>query len=232
MTLSVTNVGDNPQQPSIQADAYIPDRLIAGNLKLVTDSVTIKGGASDLVRGSVLGQITTGSTATAVAGSNTGNGVMGAITVGSGAIPGVYVLKVTKAAANAGDFEVIDPQGDVMGVGTVGVAFNTGGLSFTLADGATDFIVNDSFNITVAVGSLKYVLATAAAIDGSAVPVAILADYAAASGGDVTAGIYLMGEFNGNYLTLGAGITLAAAKAALSLRSIFIKTSVSAADPT
>jgi hypothetical protein len=232
MTLSVSNVGDNPQQPSIQADAFIPDQLIAGNLKLVTTNVTVKSGADDLVRGSVLGQITVGATASAVAGANTGNGTMGAITVGAGAQAGIYTLKITKTAANAGDFEVIDPQGDVVGLGTVAVAFNTAGLAFTLADGATDFAVGDSFAITVVAGSGKYVLATAAATDGSAEPVAILADYAAASGGDITSGAYLMGEFNGNALTLGDGITLAAATAALRKLSIFIKSSVSAADPT
>lgn len=54
MVLSVTAIGDMAQQPGISAETYIPDQLIAGNLKLVTDSVTI-GGSSVLQRGSVLG---------------------------------------------------------------------------------------------------------------------------------------------------------------------------------
>ena len=48
----------------------------------------------------------------------------------------------------------------------------------------------------------------------------------------MTGGIYLQGEFNGNALTFGTGVTLASAKAALRPFGIFVKTSVSAADPS
>ena len=78
----------------------------------------------------------------------------------------------------------------------------------------------------------KYILALSAAVDGSQTPVAIAADYIDASLGDVSGGIYLAGEFNSAALTLGAGITLAAATAALRPLSIYLKTSVPAADPT
>lgn len=88
-------------------------------------------------------------TSAAVAG-NTGNGTMGTITVTAG-VPdaGVHKLRITKAATNAGDFEVISPSGALIGVGSVGVAFNAGGLAFTLADGSTDFALGDGFDITV-----------------------------------------------------------------------------------
>lgn len=56
MTLNVSTIGENPQQPSITAQAFIPDQLIAGPLQVVTDSVTITGGP--FVRGTVLGKIT------------------------------------------------------------------------------------------------------------------------------------------------------------------------------
>ena len=87
--------------------------------------------------------------AVTAAGTNTGNGVMGAVTVSAGSMAGAYLLKIITAAANAGQFEVIDPQGDLVGIGNVAAAFATGGLAFTLADGATDFVVGDSFTITV-----------------------------------------------------------------------------------
>lgn len=91
--------------------------------------------------------------AVATAGTNTGNGAMGAITVGAGAQAGTYTLRITRAAANAGDFVVEDPNGQIVGYGAVGSAFSGGGLSFTLADGATDFVLNDSFSIAVAGGT-------------------------------------------------------------------------------
>ena len=85
----------------------------------------------------------------------TGDGVMGAITVSKRAEVGVYVLRIVKAAANAGDFTVTSPAGVVIGTGSVAVACVAGPLSFTLADGAADFVVGDIINITVA-GTVKY----------------------------------------------------------------------------
>lgn len=232
MTLNVTNIGDNPQQPSISAEAFIPDQLIAGNLKLVTSTITLTGAAA-LSRGAVLGKTVTAGTANAVAGgSNTGNGAMGAITLGGEAKPGVYTLKITKAAANAGDFEVLDPAGQSIGVGTVAVAFAGTHLNFTLADGATDFAVGDTFAITVTPTAEKYKLSAIAATDGSDVPCAILADAADPSGGDVSSPIYEMGEFNSNALSFGTGMTAALAKPHLRRVGIFLKDAVSAADPT
>jgi hypothetical protein len=225
-----TNYGDNVQQPSISSEAYIPDQLIAGNLKIVSESVTLTGAAA-LLRGAVLGKTVTAA-GVATAGTNTGNGVMGAITVGGAAKAGTYKLTITKAAANAGDFEVRDPNGDVIGLGTVAVAFAGRDLSFTLADGATDFVVGDSFAIVVTPTAEKYTLATLAATDGSNVPCAILADASDPSGGDVTAGVYLMGEFNSAALSFGTGLTAALVKSQLRQVGIFLKNAVSAADPT
>lgn len=86
--------------------------------------------------------------ATANAG-NTGNGAFGAITVSSGAKEGTYKVNITAAAANAGTFVVEDPDGNIVGYGTVAVAFSKGGIAFTLADGATDFVVGDGFTFPV-----------------------------------------------------------------------------------
>ena len=54
MALNPTFIGDNPQQPAAVAESYIPDQLVAGNLKLVSDIATITG-AAVLQRGSVMG---------------------------------------------------------------------------------------------------------------------------------------------------------------------------------
>lgn len=227
-----TNYGENSASPSFTTDAFIPDQLIAGPLQIVTDTVLLTGAAA-LTRGAVLGKTATAGTAAATAGgSNTGNGAMGAITVAGAAKLGTYSLRITKAAANAGDFEVYDPAGVLVGLGTVGAAFSGGGLAFTLADGATDFVVGDSFAIAVTALTEKYKLAARDATDGSNAPVAILADDADPSGGDVTCGIYKTGEFNLNKLSFGTGLTAALVKDALRRLGIFLKDAVSAADPT
>lgn len=232
MALSVTNIGDNPFVPGISAEAYIPDQLIAGNLKLITDTVTITGGAA-LKRGSVLGQVMIGAAGAPVAaGGNTGNGAISAVALGTKAKVGTYTVKFTGATT----YIVLDPHGLELAPGTAAGAYGGSGLdpeiTFTFTAGGTPMAANDVITIAVAAGSGGYKLAASAATDGSQNPVAVLADDVDASGGDLLGPIYLMGEFNANALTFGTGITSAAAKAALQPLSIFIKSVVSAADPT
>lgn len=43
--------------PGARSTLFVPDQLIAGNLKLVTDTVTI-GASQTLIRGAVLGRVT------------------------------------------------------------------------------------------------------------------------------------------------------------------------------
>lgn len=177
-----------------------------GNGFISREAVTVLSGQV-LGAGAVVGRIETAG-ATAVAGTNTGNGVMGAITVGAGVQEGVYTLRVIEVVANAGNFEVVDPQGDVIGLGSVAVAFANGGLAFTLADGATDFIVGDGFAITVAAGSKKYVAHDAAATDGSQRARAILFDAVDATLADA-AGLTLAryAEVNADEIVWKTGIS-------------------------
>lgn len=147
---------------------------------------TILSGEGKLKAGTVLGQINVGSASAAAFSGNTGNGAMGAITVSLGAKPGVYKLVVIEPATNAGKFSVEDPDGITIGTGTVAAAFSAGGLAFTLADGGTDFIAGDGFDITVAAGSGKYVQPVSAApANGSGVGVAILLEDVDATDADV-----------------------------------------------
>lgn len=130
-------------------------------------AITLLSG-QNLKDGAVLGKVAQGGSATATAdGDNTGNGAMGAITVGNGAMDGVYTLRITAAAANAGDFIVENPAGVLVDSGTVGVAFSAGGLGFTLADGATDFAVDDIFRIAVIASGFKWKEYDPANADGS-----------------------------------------------------------------
>ncbi len=100
-------------------------------------------------------------------------------------------------------------------------------------------------NVTIAAGTLQrgtvlgkvtatgdYIESVATAADGSQSPAAILADYADASGGAVTAGVYLTGEFNADKLVYDASWTIATLTPVLRTLSIFVKTFISAADPT
>jgi Bacteriophage lambda head decoration protein D len=115
------------------------------------EQVTIQAGQK-LVAGTVLQRslITPADTTSAKAG-NVGNGVMGAVTLGASAQAGRYVLTITAAVTNAGAFSVVAPDGR-SATGNVAAAFNALGVSFTLADGATDFAVGDQIYIDVTGG--------------------------------------------------------------------------------
>jgi hypothetical protein len=85
----------------------------------------------------------------AVAG-NTGNGTITAAPAIVGAPKeGVYMITFIAAAANSGTFQVEDPDGIIIDIGTVGVAWAKVPAAFTIADGATDFVVGDQFTVTV-----------------------------------------------------------------------------------
>lgn len=216
----------NTQAAFTSEGTYTPDALLAHNsANALAKGVTILTG-QDLVRGSVLGKITLGTaTSAAKSGGNTGNGtctVDATTPVLANAAVGVYTVRCITAATNGGTFRVNAPDGTVLGDVAVAATFASQ-IKFVIADGATDFIVGDGFDITIAAGSGKYVLATAAAVNGSAVPDAILALDADATSADITnAQAYFSGTFNGAALTLGSGITLAAATEALRLKGINI----------
>lgn len=233
MVLAVNSVGPNPQTPGIAAELFVPDQLIAGNLKLVSAPITL--GAGTLQRGTVLGQQTKPSlNATAVAAvipTNTGNGTFGTITVGAAASLGTYVLTMESATT----FLLSNPAGMEIGHGSTGVAFNVGGIGFTLTAGGTAFVAGDGFTITTsqsAAASGNYITSVATATDGSQVPAAILADFADASGGAVATGAYLMGEFNSNAITFDASWTVATLTPLLRPLGIFLKSFVSATPET
>jgi hypothetical protein len=137
------------------------------------DSIVVVSG-QNLKAGAVLGKVAHGTASSAAFAGNTGNGVLGAVTLGANVKSGVYKLVVLDPIANAGAFQVEGPDGIVIGTGKVATAFNAGGLSFTLADGATDFIAGDGFNITVAAGTGKYKAYDDTATDGSEVAAGIL----------------------------------------------------------
>lgn len=143
------------------------------------DIVTVLAGSGAdraLLTGMVLGRVTKGAATGAAVAGNTGNGtITAAPTIGAAAKPGVYRLICIEPATDAGKFSVEDPNGILVGVATVGVQFATH-LTFTIADGSTDFASGDAFTITVAAGSGKVKQI----------------DFAATDGGDIASGILLL----------------------------------------
>jgi len=122
------------------------------------EQITINATAGKLEAGTVLAKRSAANAASvAAAGGNTGDGTMGAVTVGNDALTGDYIVTITEAATDAGAFEVRDPFDNLVGTGNVGSEFSAGGLTFTIADGSTDFEVGDAWTITVTAGQGEWV---------------------------------------------------------------------------
>lgn len=151
------------------------------NGSLSRESITVLADQV-LQPGHVLGKVTVGAATGAAVAGNTGTGAISAVSAGTGAKPGVYQAICIEPAADAGTFEVEDPDGVIIGKATVGVAF-TGPVNFTIGD-ATDFVAGDRFTITVAAGSGKYKEYNPANTDGSQTAVALLLDAVDATGAD------------------------------------------------
>lgn len=211
----------------LNTSTYTPSGLIAGEYPRAMRAVLITGAAA-LLAGTALGRTLTGAAAVgaAVAG-NTGNGVLAGVAAGAGAQVGVYRLICVEPAANGGVFTVEDPNGVEIGRANVGVAFNTQ-IQVTIGDGAVDFIAGDSFTITVSGGTEKFLKSLAAAVDGSQVPVGILAQDTDVTAGDKKDAVYFTGEFNENAVIFGAGHTADSTRWALSQKNIYLRKPVGA----
>lgn len=208
------------------------DKLFAGNvMPVVTEAATVVSGAGSLVRGTVLGAVTKAK-GTITPGANTGDGTISTFSLLAPAIIGSYkvtcITAPTAGGANNAKFSVVTPNGTRLVDATQNVAY-ANHLSFTISNRtSTDFVVGDSFTITVVAGSGKLTTVNSANVDGSNTPYGILCDAVDATSADKAATIYMTGEFNSAALTFGGTDTAATHKAALRELGIFLKTNISA----
>lgn len=98
--------------------------------------------------------------------AGTGNGTMTALTANPAASTvEVWTVKLKTVVANGGVFSVVGSVSGAAADATVGVAYDNGQIRFTINDGSTDFILNDTFTVT----------STGAAAGGTSIPVTALA---------------------------------------------------------
>lgn len=142
-------------------------------------AVTVKSG-QNLASCAVIATIVSGTVASAAkSGGNTGNGTFtldGTTPLLLGAKLGVYTLRCIAAATNNGTFRLEDPDGFVLGdiVMAGGAATVSEQIKGALADGSSDFIVGDGFDITVSAITEQVVEYNAAGTDGSQIATGIL----------------------------------------------------------
>lgn len=162
-----------------------------------------------LKAGTILGIALLGlATASAFPINAADTGTIDTVTVSDGAKVGEYKVVIIEPATNAGAFSVEGPDGVTIGTGTVGVEFEGGGLTFTVADGATDFKSGEGFTITVAEGTGEHKVPVAGATDGSGVGTDILLQDVDATDGAVHDVVFLYrdAQIAGDYLIFDESI--------------------------
>lgn len=207
-------------------ETYTPDKLISGTeIAAIIAACAILTG-QNLARGTVLGAVTRVAPDPAVGtagGGNAGAGTLTGVVLGRLTKLGVYTVACVAAAAGAGIFSVVDPDGERLDDAVVGVAYANDHLGFTLNDGNPDFSVGDTFTIEVAAGSGKCKKLDKTAVDGSQRPVGILAEAVDATAADKPGVRYETGIFNPEALILAAGTTVADIEADLLARGLRLR---------
>lgn len=141
--------------------------------------------AQELSPGSVLGQVTVATAPTTGTGVGTGNGTMTGVTAGRSTIVGTYTATCITVDTNVSTWSVKNPNGAALPAASNAIAYTSSELNFTINDGATDFIVGDTFTIAVTVGGLQHRAVSFSAVDGSArVAGLAFATYDASASGD------------------------------------------------
>ena len=152
------------------------------------EAVTVLAGDGTdrtLKSGTVIGRRTRSEATVTTGGSNTGDGAatLDDPALGSRAEAGTYRLACITAGAT-GTFQVLSPRGYRLPDLTVGTDYEGDHINLTVADGATDFVVGDTFTVEVA-GDGKVVAFDPAAVDGTAEAIGIAAyDVTAPDGAD------------------------------------------------
>jgi hypothetical protein len=115
------------------------------------ETVTVLSG-QNLASGAVVGRVTLGIgrvSIPTVVPVGSANGTASGVFAGPDVLVGNYVATCTAAASNAGTFSVVSPAGKRLPDATVGVAYTSREINFTLNDGSTDFGVGDVFTFVV-----------------------------------------------------------------------------------
>lgn len=204
---------------------------------LVTRKVTV---AADPVNkqfptGALMGKITKGIVSKTMNGAgtdgaNTGTGTLTldvTAPLQTKAKLGHYSIVIAKAyvaeGTVAGSYEVYDPDGYLLGIGTIGDTWIKH-VKFVLAEsGATKFIVGDAFTVTIAEGSGQLGAFDPIAVNGCDIPYGILGNAVDVEVNEsIGSFVYLKGKFDQNAVSVLPGITLENHKDALRSLGIYL----------
>lgn len=186
----------------------------------VHDDVILKfPGADTYVEGTIMARQQVAAAITAVDDvGNTGDGTVTAAAVIAGdVIPlvGAYNVECIVAIADGGIFKLEDPNGNIIannltlrvGAGLATI-FSVGGMTFTITDGATNFIVGDKAALTVAVDG-DVVIFAVDGVGGAQIPSMVMTYETVATGAeDQAQRAMVSGQVRREKLVIDAGGTV------------------------
>jgi len=198
------------------------------------EAITVLAGSGAdrvLPVGTVIGQRGKSIVTATAGGGNAGDGAatLADPALGAKAEVGTYTLICVTTAVDGGVFEVLTPKGYKLPDLTVGQAYAGDHINLTIADGAADFVVGDTFTVDVS-GDDKVVAINPSGVDGSEQALGIIAIDVTAPDGTDAKGVAIIRDaiLADGAIQWPAGITAgqkAQAVADLEVRGILIRTS-------
>ncbi len=88
-----------------------------------------------------------------IGGTRTGDGTLIGLEASPSSVTETWTLTCTATAVDGGTFSVVGSVSGIKAAATVGTAYDNGLIKFTIADGAIDFALNDTFTIPVTQGA-------------------------------------------------------------------------------
>ena len=139
-----------------------------------------------------------------------------------------FTLTVTATESGGGVFKLVDPDGEMVasglamaaGAGVV-TAFEVAGMTFSITDGSTDFVVGDSFTLTFAAGTGYAIALDKDALDGSQLIYGICLDAVTTVASTDTATVAVTGSFNSDNVTFVSGTAYTDVEADARTKGIF-----------
>jgi len=191
------------------------DNLEVSTANQLSKTVVVLSGG-DISRGDLVSLTGQFSAATAVAGSNVGDGTVSGEVANATAVAGTYTMTCTAEVANAGTFSVLNPNGIYLPDATVAVAYSEQ-IGFTIADGAEDYDVGDTWTILVTVVAGKVIPFVT-----GATPYTVMQEDVDATSGDVSGLAFRQAELKATEVDFGTG-TDAEVRDALDAKGIFLR---------
>jgi len=201
---------------NLEIQNYDMGGVVIGN-PLYDDGLLAFPGADDYAEGTILAFLPVA--VGAVAATGTGNGTVTGFALSNVGEPpkvGNYNLECIVAVTNGGIFKLEDPDGNLVannieinpaGAGLT-VVYVGNGITFTITDAGTDFIVGDKFALAVAALN-KWVIFNPAGVGGAEEPRGILTIAASAAGaGDVSVRPLIKGKVRTEKLVIDGGASV------------------------